>query len=143
MTSLAERLDNVPEWWNHEPGDKLIGVVTEIDVYTGEYGAYPIVTVLVDDQGSTEQGGQPIPVGAERAFHAHATVAKAEIARRNLATGDRLGVAFHGVPEGKSFKRYRLIVERTHAHGADTSETADNATAETHAEAEQTDEIPY
>jgi hypothetical protein len=141
MASLAERLDNLPEWWNHWPGDKLIGVVIEIDAYTGEY---PIVTVLVDEEGSTEQNGQPIPVGAERAFHAHATVAKAEIARRKPAAGDRLGVAFHGVVEGKSFERYRLIVERTNAHGPDTSETAGNSeTAETQGEAKQADEIPY
>ena len=62
--SLSDRLDSYAEAWRPKPGDKLIGVVVDLDERDSEYDdpPYPIVTVETDD-------------GEELAFHAYHTVA--------------------------------------------------------------------
>jgi hypothetical protein len=118
MRTLAERLDTFADWWQHEEGDKLFGVVTDVDTRHSEFGTYAIVTVLVEEPGSTESPKdetphQPIQVGQERAFHASSTVAKNEVEKRDPQAGDSFGVAYHGIPEGRDFKLYKIIVEKT------------------------------
>jgi hypothetical protein len=43
---LTDRLDNFAEGWRPKPGDKLIGLVTDVDSRETEYGdePYPIIT---------------------------------------------------------------------------------------------------
>lgn len=99
--SLSDRLDSFAEAWKPKPGDKLIGVVVDLDERTSDYddGApYPIVTVETDD-------------GQELAFHAFHTVARNELGKQRPQLGDRIGIAYHGKPEGKSYESYRVIVE--------------------------------
>jgi hypothetical protein len=99
MKSLDERLDSFAESWKPKPGDKLIGVVTDLNERDNEYGSYPIVTVRTDD-------------GTELAFHAFHTVARNELAKQRPQIGDRIGIAYHGKPKGKTYEAYRIIVER-------------------------------
>jgi len=93
-----DRLDAFPEAWKPQPGDKLVGVVTELDERDSEFSRYAIVTVLDDD-------------GREWAFHAFHTVAARELARQRPVVGDRIGVAYHGVDPVKKYARYRVVVD--------------------------------
>ena len=101
MRSIEDRLDGgYPEPWKPKPGDKLVGVVVDLDERDSQYGdsSYPIVTVQPDD-------------GTETAFHAFHTVARNELAKQRPQIGDRIGIAYHGMPEGKSYESYRIVVE--------------------------------
>jgi hypothetical protein len=140
MRTISERLDSFAAWWEHEKGDKLFGVVTDVDTRHSEYGEYRIVTVLVEEPGSTEKGGEPIAVGEERGFHASSTVAKNEVEKKDPQPGDSFGVAFHGVPEGKDFKLYKIIVEKT-VTGEPANEL--EPAAEPVASAEPDDDLPF
>jgi hypothetical protein len=52
MPTLAESLDNEGEAWKPEPGDKLVGVVTNIEIVDSKFGGkYPIVEVQNLDDG--------------------------------------------------------------------------------------------
>lgn len=95
---LEDRLDEFPKGWRPKPGDKLVGVVTGIDVRDGDYGRYPVVTVETED--------------GEIAVHAFHTVLKRELARQRPRPGERIGIAYHGRDEGKGYERYRLAVDR-------------------------------
>lgn len=96
--SIEDRLDTIPEAWKPKAGDKLIGVIVELEERTSEYGSYPSVTVMSDD-------------GRERVFHAFHTVAKEELGRRKPKLGDRIGIAYFGIDEVKGYERYRIVVE--------------------------------
>jgi hypothetical protein len=77
--SLADRLGQFPEPWKPQPGDQLIGLVTEVNMRSSDYGApYPIVTLLAEG-------------GKEYAVHAFHTMARAGVERGNLSPGTRLG----------------------------------------------------
>lgn len=116
MTSINDRLDVFAEWWDHEEGDRLVGVVVDRDRRDGEFGAYHVLTVRVREEGSTEKGGQPIPVGEERAFHANSTVAASETQKQDPQPGDTFGVKYHGVRaggrEGRGYRLYKMAVEK-------------------------------
>lgn len=104
--SILNRLDApTPSAWRPEPGDSLIGRVVEIDSRTTEYGAYPMVTVQIDD-------------GTEVCFHAFHSVAKSELARRRPGVGDKIGVKFLGKPAGKSYENYKIVVESAQPQAA-------------------------
>jgi hypothetical protein len=101
MRSLDDRLASFAEAWKPEPGDKLIGVVVDLDERDSAYGdePYPIVTVETDD-------------GSELALHAFHTVARNELAKQRPVVGDRIGIAYYGMKDGKSYESYRVIVEK-------------------------------
>ncbi len=89
--------------WKPEPGDTLIGQVTEITERDGGYGVYPIVTVKRDD-------------GEELALHAYHTVAQNELAEQRPQIGERIGIKYVGRVAGKdakgSYHAYRIKVDR-------------------------------
>jgi hypothetical protein len=109
--SLVERLDSVTEAWRHEPDDRLIGEIVDVDQRDSGYGVYPTVTV-VTEQGSTENGGQAIEPGDERVFHAFRTVPRNELAKRKPRIGDRIGIKYLGKPEGRDYEGYNLVLEQ-------------------------------
>jgi hypothetical protein len=112
MTTLASRVDNFPEAWRPEPGDKLVGEVVDLTTTDGGFGEYVIVTVLVEDE-STEQGN-PIGLSDERTWHAFDTVAKNEIAKQKPRIGDGIAAKFFGKRPGKDgteYKAWRVLVE--------------------------------
>jgi hypothetical protein len=106
MKSLEERLDSNAEAWKPQPGEKLIGTITDLDERENEYGTYPIVTVRTDN-------------GDELAFHAFRTVAKNELAKKRPQVGDRIGIAYHGKPAGKEWEAYKIVVERDETQPAE------------------------
>jgi hypothetical protein len=110
---LLDRLDSFADAWRPQAGDKLVGIVVDLDLRSSQFDEepYPIVTVRVSELGSTEQGGRPIPPGSERSFHAFHTVARNEVARQQPALGQTVGIASHGRHD-RGYERYRVIVER-------------------------------
>jgi hypothetical protein len=131
MSNLALRLDSDAAWWQHEPDDKLVGRIVDRDTYypkpdpnTGKvYEPYPTVTVLVEEPGSTENGGEPIPVGSERIFGARRSIPREEIEKKDPQVGDRIGVAYRGIPDGKEYHLYKVLVDRSAT--SETNETPD------------------
>lgn len=87
------------EGWKPQPGDVLIGVVTETSVRQGQYDPYPVITVRQDN-------------GESRAFHAFHTVAQNQIVELNVQTGDRVGIKYMGklqTRDGRgSYEGYRI-----------------------------------
>jgi hypothetical protein len=116
MPSLAERLDNFPEAWQPtNPGEKLIGELTDVDLRESEYGdPYSVLTVAAEE-GST-QDGEMIPPGTELAWHAFHTMARNEVKRKQPQVGEKVGIVYAGKGEAKPGKnapeRWRLLVER-------------------------------
>jgi hypothetical protein len=110
-TTLSDRVENFPDPWVPEPGDKLIGEITEVATTDKGFGPYRLLTV-VTESGSTERGGKAIPVGSMRVWHGYGTVAEAELKKLAPEVGDRIAVKYFGVREGTVYKAYRLIVER-------------------------------
>jgi len=105
--SLSDRLESFAEGWRPKPGEKLIGVITEVDERESDFGngRYPVITVASDD-------------GREVALHGFHTVLKGELAKKRPAVGDRIGVAYFGRSGGeRPYERYRLIVEKPNPEG--------------------------
>jgi hypothetical protein len=94
--SIEEQLDaEYAPAWRPDPGDKLVGIVTEISEREGAFGVYPIVTVMGDD-------------GETLAFHAFHEVAQNELARLAPKLGDAIGVKYLGKDEARGYHRYRV-----------------------------------
>lgn len=97
--NISDLLDRDPENWDPNPGDKLVGTLVEITTRDNGHGPYPLVEIETAD-------------GRLVHFHAWHTVAASELAQKNPAPGDRVGVKYLGVPAGKSYESYRVMIER-------------------------------
>jgi hypothetical protein len=140
MTSIHDRLSRTTEAWRHEPGDRLVGEVVDVGSNDSGYGVYTVVTLLVDEPGSTELGGRAIEVGDERAFHAFRTVPAREFEKRRPVVGERLGVVFRGDATnraGENYADYRVVFARPAA------EPAAAVTEPVEQEGEPDDDIPF
>jgi hypothetical protein len=116
---LADRLDAEAEKWVHEPGDKLLGDVLDVDTYVGDRGYEPCPMLTVEvAEGSTEEGGKPIRPGEERIFYASRTVARSEVEKASLAVGDTVGIKYQGLAAGKDYYGYKIRVLQSEAAGA-------------------------
>jgi hypothetical protein len=110
---ITEQDLEFPEAWRPKAGEYLIGTVTSLDERDGEYGSYPIVTVVTDD-------------GKRLAFHAFHTVARGELARLRPKVGDEIGIKYHGRDAERGYERYTMRVDRPGAevdwdrHAAET-----------------------
>ena len=134
------------EAWMAKPGDKLVGIVTEVSARVSIYSdqPYPIVNVQVTAPGCTEEGGKEIPIGSERAFHAFRTVARNRLAELKPQPGEEIAVAHHGQQtpgDSKSAFRYRIVMRRAGGDEVDWDAMAAGAD-ETTAFVEPDDEIP-
>jgi hypothetical protein len=111
---LFDKLDQEPATsWVPEEDDKLVGTVTALGTWTGEYGTSQTVTIEVE-KGSTEEG-EAIEAGSLRTFYASSTAAASQLERANPSVGDRIGVAYKGKATGKSgreYHDYRVAVDR-------------------------------
>src|SRR4051794_16258690 len=96
MATLAERVNNFLESWRYEPGDRLIGEIIDLTPTEGLYGDYLIIGVLVEEEGSTEAGGAPVSVGAERGWHAFDKVPARELKKLAPRLGDRIAAKYFG-----------------------------------------------
>lgn len=108
MSSLEDRLDTEAVGWRPEPGEKLTGVIVDISEGSSDYGTYPLLEVQADD-------GRVVSV---HAFH---TVLKNELASKKPNVGDRIGIKYVGIPAGKRYETYRVVLER----GAQPGPTTD------------------
>ncbi len=114
----AEALDaEYPEAWRPKNvGDKILGEIVDLSEYDGGYGPYPIVTVKQDD-------------GETLSVHAIHTVLKGELAEHRPKVGDRIGIKYRGMPEGKKYESYKVMFESP-GRPIDWSKHADNVSAE-------------
>jgi hypothetical protein len=95
MTSINDELDReFAPAWKPQPGDKLIGIVTDLSTRDGEYGQYPIVTVRFED--------------GEFAAHAFHEVLQNELGRVAPKIGDHIGIKYVGKDPDKGYHRYRV-----------------------------------
>jgi hypothetical protein len=115
MSNLAERLDSFPESWRPKnPGEKLIGELTDVDLRESEYGdPYPILTVLVE---SGQEDGKQLEPGVEKAWHAFHTMSRNEVTKKKPQIGERVGIVYAGFGEAQPGMnapvRWRLLVDR-------------------------------
>lgn len=90
------------EGWRPNPGDVIVGVVTDISMGHNEWGSYPIVTVKPDD-------------GEAVAIHAFHTSLMNQFTELQPRQGETIGVAFKGKQRTKDGKRevavYRVKVK--------------------------------
>lgn len=140
--NIFDRLESNSEAWRPEQGDLLVGVVVALGSNDGGFGPYTVVTVEIDADGATEGGGNPIPVGDERAWHAFHTVAANELEKLAVRVGDRIGAKYLGVQTAKDgetqFHHWRIVSEP--ATRPDEPETAVDASPPADPES---DEIPF
>jgi hypothetical protein len=95
MSSLHDRLDtDYAPAWRPNPGDKVIGTVTALDVRDGTYGSYPIVTIDTGD--------------GELALHCFHEVLANELAKIAPKIGDRVGVKYAGKRPERGYHIYRV-----------------------------------
>lgn len=113
--SLEERLAGAdPEPWIPEEGDSIFGEVEAIETRDGDYGEYPVVTLL------TAQG-DVVSVAI------WGTVLQKKFAGIGAVEGDQLGFKFLGerTPKngGKAYKDWRLVVSRAAQADAEPAAT--------------------
>lgn len=95
MSTIHQDLDrDFAPAWKPSPGDKLVGIITDLSTRDGEYGTYPIVTVRSED--------------GEYALHAFHEVLQNELARVAPKVGDQLGIKYVGKDPDKGYHRYRV-----------------------------------
>lgn len=109
------------------PGTEYRGTLDASDYGDGE--EYPIVTIRQDD-------------GEEVAVHGFHTVLKRELAKLAPKVGDQIGVKYVGIPAGKSYELYRVILERGDGAAAAEPDWATMA-QQADREAALTDDDPF
>jgi hypothetical protein len=151
----SAELDIRAEKWAHEDGDRIWGLVVNRDVYySSEYGPSPTVTLRIEKDGPTENGGQPIPVPSERIIYASSTVLSRLVESQDPQPGDMWAVVYRGKATGKSGTPYhdynakiRKSPDNVKAEAkrkpAPAKSTEPEAPATTETESAQTDDIPF
>ena len=95
MATIHDELDReFAPAWKPQPGDKLVGIVTDLSVRDGTYGQYPIITL---------RGGD-----GELAVHAFHEVLQNELGRVAPKLGDHIGIKYVGKDPDKGYHRYRV-----------------------------------
>lgn len=122
--SIADRLSKDAQSWRPidsteypDHPNPLVGEVVETETGDGDYGEYPILTLLDDD-------------GNEWRWSVFGGVAQGRIAKLNPQVGDTLGVKYLGEKPAKNFPNrtyhdWRIVIER----GSNPAPVAAPATA--------------
>jgi hypothetical protein len=116
---LLEELDKAPERgdeWDPEPGDTIIGTLTEIQHPKTKKGDRYLPILILE----TEDG--PVRVAAGR------QVLRDQLLEKKVQVHDRLAIRYTGVPEGKRWHGYRVAVAESgprDPHQAFTTEPRD------------------
>ena len=125
MSSLLDKV-NAPSArrWEFTEGDLLIGEVTGLGSYTGEYGTSRTVTVYPSKE-TTEDGKA---VSAEPLiFFASSSVAAQELDQADPQVGDEIAIKYHGEKPtktgGNTYKLFRIAVEHTNKLAKAVEET--------------------
>lgn len=99
--TIEELLEIQSEAWKPEDGSpqSIVGELIERATMPGDkYGPYPFLSILPDGSNTAW------------AVHAFGTVLQGEIAKQDPQVGDKVGLKFLGVPAGKEYKLYKLVV---------------------------------
>ncbi len=106
---MAQLADSYAEAWRFETdGATIIGTVVGFSEWDAGWGPYPILTLRLAD-------------GSERALHAQREVLQRELAAVRPQIGERIGVKWLGQPDGKSYHRFQVRVDRPEGTTADWS----------------------
>lgn len=131
--SLEDRLESgLPSAWRPDQDDPdiLVGEVIEIEVGSSDYGRYPILIVRKKD-------------GEEKAVHGFHSVLQNELVKHRPQVGERVGIKYLGdVPTKpgspyKSYKGYRVKVERETGAAFNWDQIATDPEADAFAQLEQ------
>ena len=97
LDQLNEAGENAPGWRPENPGDFVLGKLTDISQSTDFNGdPYRIYTIKQDN-------------GERVAIHAFHGVLVQELQKYKLSLGSELGVKYMGKPEGKRYHRYAVV----------------------------------
>lgn len=101
--SIEDRLDREVSTWEPEnPGDQVIGTITDIGEWEGDYGVSPTLTIADDN-------------GDEHVVFCSNSVLRRNFERQRPAVGDRVGIRYLGEAVGKSgrsYRNYRFVLDR-------------------------------
>jgi hypothetical protein len=118
---FEQRLENAshypPAWRFDQDGAVIVGELVGFGEFDAGYGPYPIVTLRLAD-------------GTQRAVHCQREVLSRELAKARPRIGERLGIKWLGIPEGKSYHRYVVRVDRPQGSSLDWGRYVDGASAE-------------
>ena len=108
--------------WKPQAGERVAGRVVEFGERDGGYGAYPIVTLELED-------------GTRAAIHAFHTVLAGELARIAPQLGDQIAVKYSGLiatEGGRSrYHAYRVASNRVKRTAVNWAKYADSDTSDT------------
>lgn len=93
--------------WRPDVGDVVKGTVVAIDSRTGEFDAYPIITIRDED-------------GGERAVHAFHTALHQQLGDLDVQVGDEIAVQYRGKQQTRDGKR-SYEAYRVKKHTAETA----------------------
>ena len=104
LDQLNEAGESAPGWRPENPGDFVLGTLTDIGQASDFNGdPYRIYTIRLTQPAGEYAAGDRVAV---HAFHG---VLKQELSKFKLVLGCELGVKFMGKPEGKRYNRYAVV----------------------------------
>jgi hypothetical protein len=100
--------DYAAAWRFDSDGPLIVGHVIGFGEFDAGWGPYPIVTLRLAD-------------GRERSVHCQREVLARELAKARPRIGERVGIKWLGQPEGKSYHRYVVRIDRSQGDTLDWS----------------------
>jgi len=97
--SLDHAEDYAQAWRFDQDGPVIVGHVESFGAFDAGWGEYPIVTLRLAD-------------GTKRSVHCQREVLSHELAKVRPRIGERVGIKWLGVPDGKKYHRYIVKVDR-------------------------------
>lgn len=88
--------------WTPEPGEAIAGEVIRYEKVTTKIGEGQLLQI------KSETNDEIIDIWC-------ATVLRRNLDAKNVQPGDSVGIKFHGIPEGKKYKDFSVIVEKVPA----------------------------
>ena len=117
---IEDQLNRPPaKGWRPDVGDRVIGPISDVTTATSQFSPDPYPVLRVETQDG------PVSV---HAFHA---VLKSEVARLRPTVGDTMGIKYLGVPAGKRYEAYTVVLDRPDSSGPDWDAMQASAEAET------------
>jgi hypothetical protein len=114
IRDLSSRLNGNSEAWrpadNEDHPNPLVGEVVEVETGEGDYGAYPILTIVGED-------------GAEWRWSVFGGVAQKRVAQLGPMVGDKVGAKYLGEEPSRNYpnrtyRNWKVVLERNPANVA-------------------------
>jgi hypothetical protein len=100
--------DYAKAWRFDQDGPLIVGHVIGFGEFDAGWGPYPIITLRQAD-------------GGERSVHCQREVLARELAKARPRIGERIGIKWLGQPDGKSYHRYVVRIDRPQGDTLDWS----------------------